>query len=271
MQGSARFLVALSTMLAGAGASWAATDVAVSGTWTLAPTLRALNSDGIRGRAPGTEGAAVTIYDSFTGAANLTATTGSPRTYMASPFVAAGPGTIAHIEEATVYLRATATFGCSGGIDIRIQVWDSFDGGAVAVFSNAVGAVETFTVPGPLAFLNGSNTPINVTFPVARDLADLEGGWAIAYRCDNGAGLVSDDAATSWIRGGGALAVGSFPPASGGFGPPQYGFYRNVAGQTNFNHLSSDLRTFVDVNDIALVLQLRGSLSPVELLSVDVE
>lgn len=257
-------------LLCSASASWAASDAQSGVTLTQAPTLRARNSEGVLGRVPGTEGVAVTIYDSFTAAALYTTTTGSPRTYMASPPVAAGPGTIAHFEEATVYLAATAAFSCSGGIDIRVQVWDGFDGSTNPVFTTAVGAVETFTVAGPLSFALNTFTPINIAFPVARDLADLGGGWAIAYRCDNGAGMVSQDTATSLIRGNGALAVGTFP-SSGTYVSPQFGFYRNVAGQTTFNHANTDLRVFTGVNDIALALQLRGNLTPVELISFEVE
>lgn len=257
-------------LVCGASASWAAADSKSSATLTQAPTLRAVNSEGVLGRAPGTEGVAVTIYDSFTGAGTYTTTTGSPRTYMASPPVAAGPGTIAHFEEATVYLAATASFSCSGGIDIRVQVWDGFDGATNPVFTTAVGGVETFTVAGPLSFTINTFTPINITFPVARDLADLGGGWAIAYRCDNGAGMVSQDSATSLIRTTGALAVGTFP-SSGTYVTPQFGFYRNVAGQTTFNHANTDLRVFTGINDIALAIQLRGNLTPVDLISFDVE
>lgn len=257
-------------LLSASSASWAASDSKSGVTLTQAPTLRATNSVGVLGRAPGTEGVTITVYDSFTGAATYTTTTGSPRTYMASPFVAAGPGTIAHFEEATVYMAATAAFSCSGGIDIRVQVWDDFDGAVSPVFATAVGAVETFTVAGPLSFTANTFTPITLTFPVPRDLADLTGGWAIAYRCDNGGGMVSQDTATSLIRGNGALAVGSFP-TSGPYVSPQYGFYRNAANQTTFNHASTDLRTFTGINDIALAVQLRGTLTPVELTSFGVE
>jgi hypothetical protein len=270
MRFSTRFGVALLLSIGVASTSWAApADPSSAAGWTQAPTLRAMNSQGVLGREPGTEGVAVTIYDSFTGATPTT-TTGSPRTFMASPFTAAGPGTIAHIEEATVFLAATATFSCSNGIDVRVQVWDGFDGSTNPVFTTPVGAVETFTVAGPLSFTVNTFTPINVVFPVARDLADLTGGWAIAYRCDNGAGLVSQDSATSLIRHTAALAVGSFPTTTG-YVAPQFGFYRNVANQTTFNHANSDLRVFTGINNIALAVQLRGNLTPVELLSIDVE
>lgn len=257
-------------LLGSASAAWAANETQSGSTLTQAPTLRAMNSAGVLGRVPGTEGVAVTVYDSFTGAGALTTTTGSPRTYMASPFIAEGVGTIAHFEEATVYLAATAAFNCSGGIDIRVQVWDGFDGAASPIFTTPVGAVETFTVAGPLVFAANTFTPINIVFPLPRDLADLTGGWAIAYRCDNGAGMVSQDTATSLIRANAALAVGAFP-SSGPYVTPQFGFYRNVSAQTTFNHASTDLRVFTNTNDIALALQLRGTITPVDLTSFGVE
>ncbi|MEO8198363.1 MAG: hypothetical protein ABI689_16750 [Thermoanaerobaculia bacterium] len=263
-----KFTATTLILLFSASAAWTASDAQTGVTFTPAPSLRAMNSAGVLGREA--EGVTTTIYDSFTGAGTFTTTSGSPRTYMASPFAAAGPGTIAHFEEATVYMAATAAFNCSVGMDIRVQVWDGFDGATNPIFTTAVGAVEAFTVPGPLAFAINTFTPINITFPVARDLADLEGGWAIAYRCDDGAGLVSQDSMTSLIRATGALAVGTFP-TSGAYITPQFGFYRNAAGQTTFNHANTDLRVFNGINDIALALQLRGTLTPVELTSFDVE
>ena len=272
MKVAVRFLLALSFVLSSSSATWAASDAARTGTWRVAPTLRAVNSAGGLGRMPGTEGSAVTIFDSFTDAGLVTTTSNSPRTYMGTPFVAAGPGTIAHITEATVYLAPTGAFACSNGIDIRVQVWDGFDASAIlAVFSDAVGGVETFTVPGPLVFGPLDFTPINLTFPVPRDLVDLTGGWVVSFRCDNGSGMVSLDEATSGIRADGPLTVGSFPPNSGPYNAPVYGYYRNVGGQTNFNHPGSDHRTISGLNDIGLALQLRGTLTPVELLSFGVE
>jgi hypothetical protein len=262
--------IGIATLALIASEAWSANEPKSSTTWSQAPRLSAVNSLGEVGRAPGAEGAVITIFDSFTGATPTT-TGGAPRTFIAGPFVAAGPGTIAHIDEATVFFAATATFNCSNGIDIRVQVWDGFDGATSPVFSTAVGAVETFTVPGPLSFTLNTFTPIDIVFPVTRDLADLTGGWAVAYRCDNGAGLVSQDSATSLLRTTAALAVGSFPPNSGTYVSPVFGFYRNVANQTTFNHASTDLRTFAATNNIGIAVQLRGTLSPVELLSVDVE
>ena len=64
--------------------------------------------------------------------------------------------------------------------------------------------------------------------------------------------------------------MGSFP-TSGTYVGPQFGFYRNVANQTTFNHANTDLRVFAGINNIALAVQLRGNLTPVELMSVDVE
>jgi hypothetical protein len=86
---------------------------------------------------------------------------------------------------------------------------------------------------------------------------------------------VSIDSLTSLIRaaaepGPGTLPVGSFT-ASGTFTGPDWGFYRNVGNQTNFNHPNSDRRTFTGLDDILLALQLRGAVLPVTLTTFDVE
>ncbi len=79
----------------------AATDVArpnlVQGA-----TLSAINSDGVAGVDRSPQGSAVTIFDSFTGAATLTTTTGSPRTFIGSSLtVDPGTGTDVAVHEAT--------------------------------------------------------------------------------------------------------------------------------------------------------------------------
>ncbi len=241
------------------------------------PRLSAINSAGVAGVNHATTGAAVTIFDSFTGAATLTTTSGSPRTYMGDPFtVATGTGTIVQIDEATVYLASTAAQSYSNGLVIRVQLWDDFDGSsASAIFSNAVGGVQTFTVPGPINLAVNTFTPIDLTFAAPLVLNGLTGGFVVNYQGDNGAGPASIDTLTSLVRaqaepGPGTLAVGSLV-ASGTFASPDWGFYRNAANQTNFNHPNSDRRTFTGLDDIVLALQLRGAVTPVELTSFSVD
>lgn len=267
------FLVAF---VAGSGMVAAATDVARP---NLVPgaTLSAINSDGVAGVDHSIEGSAVAIFDSFTGAATLTTTTGSPRTYIGGPFtVAPGTGTDVQIDEATVYLASTATQSFSNGLVIRLQFWDDYDGSsASAVFSTAAGGVQTFTVPGPVNLTLNTFTPINLTFPVPITLSGLTGGVDVNFQGDNGAGPVSMDSLTNLLRaqpepGTGTLAVGSFT-ASGTFASPNWGFYRNVGNQTNFNHPNTDLRTFTGLDDIANAIQLRGLVTPVALTEFSVE
>lgn len=241
------------------------------------PKLLAINSNGVVGVNHATTGAAVTIFDSFTGAATLTTTGGSPRTYMSDPFtVATGTGSVVQIDEATVYLASTAAQSYSNGLVIRIQFWDDADGAsASAIFSNPVGGVQTFTVPGPINLGANTFSAIDVTFAAPIVLNGLTNGFSINYQGDNGAGPASIDTLTSLIRaqaepGTGTLAVGSLV-TSGTFATPDWGFYRNVSNQTNFNHPNSDRRTFTGLDDIVLSLQLRGSTTPVELTSFSVE
>lgn len=239
----------------------AAEDIA-SSNLVEGPKLLAINSVGVAGVNNATRGTVATIYDSFTGAANLTTTTGSPRTYMSGPFTAA-PGGSVQIEEATVYMAATANQTFSNGLVIRIQFWNNFDGSsASAIFSNPVGAVQTFTVPGPVTLTANTFSTLDLIFTAPITLSGQTGGFSINYQGDNGAGPASTDNLTSLLRaqaepGPGTLAVGSFQ-ASGTYAAPDWGFYRNVGNQTNFNHPNTDRRTFTGLDDIGLALQLRG-------------
>ena len=239
------------------------------------PTLSAINSEGLGGSA--IHGTTVTIFDSFTGAATLTTTTGSPRTFIGSPFtVATGSGTTVRIDEATVFMASTTTQSFSNGLVIRMQFWDDFDGSnATAVFATPIGGVQTFTVPGPVNLTANTFTQINVVFSPPLVLNGLTGGVDINYQGDNGAGPASTDTLTNLLRaqaepGSGTLAVGSFP-TSGTYAAPDFGFFRNVGNQTNFNHPNSDRRTFTGLDDILMAIQLRGAVTPVELTGFSVE
>lgn len=243
--------------------------------FTQGATLSAVNSSGVAGNP--VTGATVTIFDSFTGAATLTTTTGSPRTFIGSPFtVATGTGTTVRIDEATVFMAATANQTYSNGLVIRMQFWDDFDGGnATAIFANPVGGVQAFTVPGPVTLTANTFTQINVVFSPPIVLNGLTSGLDINYQGDNGAGAASTDNLTNLLRaqaepGPGTLAVGSFV-ASGTFTGPDWGFYRNVGNQTNFNHPNSDRRTFTGLDDILMAVQLRGAVTPVELTHFTVD
>lgn len=240
-------------------------------------TLSAINSDGVAGVNRSIEGSAVTIFDSFTGAATLTTTTGSPRTYIGSPLtVAPGTGTDVQIDEATVYLASTATQTFSNGLVIRLQFWDDFDGSNVtAIFATPAGGVQTFTVPGPVTLTVNTFTTINLIFAVPITATGLAVGLDINFQGDNGGGPASTDSLTNLLRaqpepGSGTLAVGSFTP-SGTYTGPDWGFYRNVGNQTNFNHPSSDRRTFTGLDDILMAVQLRGLVTPVSLTDFSVE
>jgi hypothetical protein len=234
-------------------------------------TLAAVNSDGVVARVEG-GGGPVMIFDSFTGAGTLTTTTGSPRTFMGDPFTTTtGTGTTVTIQEATVYLASTAAQSFSNGVQIRVQFWETYASGATPVFATAGGGVQTFTLPGPVNLALNTFTPINLVFPTPIVLSGLENGISINYQGDNGAGFASSDTITSLIRGNGALAVGSNTPNGAGFVAPTFGFYRNAAAQTTFNFAPSDFRQFAGITDILLALQLRGSVSPVELQHFEIK
>jgi hypothetical protein len=271
MKAPIAFLLAV---VSGPGVVAAATDargpVMVQG-----QTLSAINSAGVPGRAP--SGGAVTIFDSFTGAATLTTTTGSPRTFIGDSLtVDPGTGTDVAVHEATVFIASTANQTFSNGLVIRMQFYDDFDGSsATAIFATPSGGVQTFTVPGPVTLAANTFSQVNVVFTVPLTMTGLTIGLDVNYQGDNGAGPASTDTLTNLLRaqpepGSGTLAVGSFAP-SGTFVGPDWGFYRNVANQTNFNHPNSDRRTFTGLDDILMVVQLRGMVTPVSLTDFSVE
>jgi hypothetical protein len=269
-------IVFLLAVVTGSAMGAAATDVA-GPTMVQGQTLSAINSEGVAGVNHAPDGSAITIFDSFTGAATLTTTTGSPRTFMGDSFTTAtGTGTDVQIDEATLFLASTATQSFSNGLVIRVQFWDDFDGSsATAIFSNPAGGIQTFTVPGPVNLAINTFTQIDVVFAPPITLSGLTGGIDINYQGDNGGGPASTDNLTSLIRaqaepGTSTLAVGSFT-ASGPFAAPDWGFYRNAGNQTNFNHPNSDRRTFTGLDDILLALQLRGAVTPVSVTSFGVE
>lgn len=266
----------LFAVVAGSGMVAAATDVARPN-FVQGPTYSAINSAGVAGVNRSIQGSAVTIFDSFTGAATLTTTGGSPRTFIGSILtVDPGTGPDVSVEEATLFLASTATQSFSNGLVIRLQFWDDVDGSsASAIFATPAGGVQTFTVPGPVNLTLNTFVQINVTFTTPITLTGQTIGLDVNYQGDNGGGPVSSDTLTNLLRaqaepGPGTLAVGSFT-TSGTFTGPDWGFYRNVANQTNFNHPNSDRRTFTGLDDILMVVQLRGLVTPVALTDFSVE
>lgn len=255
-------------VLGAASAPAAEPDVVQPITLTARPALAAVNGKGVPGRSPS---AAALVYDGFTNATTTTTTTGSPRTYMGTPFTVAPSGGLVTVSGARVYLASTAAQSYSNGLVVRLQFWDGFDGSsASAIFSTEASAVQTFTVPGPTTLTANSFTPIDLTFspPIVLN-GSVNNGVDINFQGDNGAGPTSIDTLTSLIcaapaPGPHTLAVGSFV-ASGTWASPQFGFYRNVANQTNFNHPNTDRRTFTGLDDICLCLQLTADVTPVEL------
>lgn len=255
-----------------------ASDALSAAPMKMGSALVAVNQNGGAGRR---SPSAVLMYDSFTGAPTLTTTTGTPRRYMGTPFTVAGAGSSVSVTAARVYMASTATQTFSNGLAIRVQFWDDFDSNAATIFSNAVpsappGGVQTFTVAGPVNLTANTFTPIDLTFtsPIALS-GSVNNGLVINYQGDSGTGPADTDTLTSLIcaaaePGPGTIAVGSLT-GQGGWVAPNFGFYRNVAGQTTFNHANTDLRTFTGLDDIRLCVQLTGDVTPVELQGFSIE
>lgn len=255
-----------------------APDTLATAPMKMGPALVAVNQNGVAGRR---SPSAVLMYDAFTGATTLTTTGGSPRTYMGTPFTVAPTGSNVSVTAARVYLASTAAQTYSNGLVIRLQFWDGFDGATNPIFATAVpadppGGVQTATIAGPITLAVNTYTPIDITFTTPIPLnGNVNNGIVINYQGDNGSGPVSVDTLTSLIctvpaTGPHTLAVGSLV-GSGSWASPQFGFYRNVANQTTFNHANTDLRTFAGQDDIRLCLQLTGDVTPVELQGFSIE
>lgn len=247
--------------------------------FSMAPALAAVNENGVKGAQQPT---AVLMYNSFTQATTLTTTTGSPRTFMGTPFTVAPTGSTVSVASARVYLASTAAQSYSNGLVIRVQFWDGYDGSANPIFTSAVPSapptgVQVFTVPGPVSLAANTFTPIDITFaaPIVLN-SHINNGIDINYQGDNGGGPINVDTLTSLIcavtsPGSHTLAVGSLV-GSGSWVSPQFGFYRNAGGQTTtFNHANTDLRVFTGLDDIVVCLQLTGDVTPVELQGFSVE
>jgi hypothetical protein len=88
----------------------------------------------------------------------------------------------------------------------------------------------------------------------------ISNGVVVNFQGDKGSGLETSNDLTSLLRfGSDPIVVGSNPL------PNSYG-YRNVGGQTTFNHPHSDSRTFEESNE-GMALQLYATTDPVTVQS----
>jgi len=206
----------------------------------------------------------VLVFDSFTNATNLTVTSGLPRTYMGFQFdLDSAAGSAPMINRIVVYVAyAGATQQIFSRLRVRLQLWDHWSWEDDPVFSMPVETLYVADVTKSVLMQPSSYVAINLDLPWPMPLTGLiSHGIAINFQGDKGAGLETTEDLTSLLRyGSNPIAVGANPA------PKSYG-YRNVGGQTTFNHPQSDSRTFNQSNE-AMALQLYVTTAPVTVQSI---
>lgn len=199
----------------------------------------------------------VLVFDSYTDAESYTTTSGTPRTYMGMPIdLASVAGNNPSITKITAYLAYTGTAAQTyNSLRVRIQLWDTWTETGTPVFSTAAGATIEADIAGPVTLNPNSFTPVDVPLPSPIPLTGLTGhGFTVNYQGDTGSGLAANNNLTSLLRyGANPVAVGTNAMAD------TYG-YRNASNRTDFNFLSSDARSFGEVNE-ATVIQLYSTTS----------
>lgn len=208
-------------------------------------------------------GGETTVYDSTSD--TFTTTGSTPRSFIGGVANLAGAGPQVDITSIDVYMGVTAAVNYTN-VRARIQFWNTYSSSATPVFSNAAGAVIEADIG---AFTSAANqyTIITINLPTPLRLNSLSGkGFAVSFQADSGGGLAATDNLTSTMNYDDGYAVGSSGIAGGN------GFFRNASGRTDFNFLSSDLRTFTGITDVRTSLVLRGNADvPVSLQSFDVD
>ena len=176
------------------------------------------------------------IMDTMTGASPSIPT--ATRTFIGDPFAPAnvapgGPLTISMMDIVLVSASA-ATYQ---NLVLRVTFWDSYNGSAATVFSGP-SLLQTFSFGANTLAANSAYTLTGLTFTTP---VTLNGGGPYGvtfnWQGDTGAGLANTDNLTTAIRTGSAFAVGSIPLSA-----PNYGYYRNASGRTDFNFASTDSR-----------------------------
>lgn len=205
------------------------------------------------------------VYDSFTTAVGLTTTTGTPRSVMGGVVTLSGAGPQVDISAINVYAASTAAASYTN-VRVNIQLWDTYTAAGVPVFSAPAGALITADL-GPLVAALNTFSVVTVTLPAPVRLNSLTSkGVAVSYQVDTGSGLATTDNMTSLLTYNGAVSVGSNALNSGN------GFFRNASNRSDYNFLSTDLRTFTGITDAGLGLILYGNASvPVTLQSFNVD
>lgn len=203
------------------------------------------------------------VYDSTGG--TFTVSTSQPNSYIGGAANFAGPGPQVDITSIDVFMASVAATSYTN-IRLRVQFWDTYAAGATPVYSNAAGVViEADTGPVNTAASTVSTLTINLPAPLRLNSLTAK-GFAVNFQGDTGSGLADTSNLVTAIAVNGAPTVGTSAVGSGN------GFYRNASARTDFNFLTTDLRTFAaPTTNARAALIVRGNASvPVSLQSFDV-
>lgn len=198
--------------------------------------------------------AAETLVVDFTSAiteGNVTAAT--PRTYMGQAFNAANPGGALKITRIELVMASLAAVNYTD-IIVNVQLWDSYNAASTPVFAGPTGGVLSFS-SGPFNAAADTLYFISLPLPVPVSLSSLTNkGIVVNYRGNTGSGYSSTDNLTSGLRGGAAppYAIGSVPQLAA----PEFGYYRNASGRTDFNFNSTDARALNGVVNNGLLIKI---------------
>jgi len=191
--------------------------------------------------AAGTSRGDVVVFDAVSSPTLQGSPAGTPgRSFLGQAFNAADPGVPLAISGFNMifYSNVTATYN---DLRLNVQFYNSFDSTAAGgVFSNPAGSVQTFDLGSgtlPQGFYNFTST-VPFATPIALS-GGLNGhGVVFNFQVDTGNGLVNTDDVTTAIRTDtNPLTVGSIPLPG-----PNFGYYRNASGRTDFNFNPGDRR-----------------------------
>lgn len=185
---------------------------------------------------------ATTILDTVTNASNFTFTGSTPRTYMGDGFTNTSLNANSRIAvtDISVFL-VSATAQTYTDVLARIQFYNSYDPNALSVFSNPAGPLLTIDL-GMQTFAANTIYQFNITLPTPTSITLMGNnfGFAQNFQGSTVIGVAPADTTnlTSLITyntGATGFAAGQITTG----GAPNYGYYRNASGRTDFNFIGN--------------------------------
>lgn len=198
-------------------------------------------------------------------ATNFTFTGSMPRTYMGDGFTnsALTPTSQFNVTGLSLFL-VSATAASYTDVLLRIQFYNSYNPNAASVFSNPAGPLQTFDVGAQTFAANTiyefdftltSPSPItlfgnNLGFAQNFQSSTLPGGLMPADNPNLTSLITYNTAGTGYAAG--QITTGT---------SPNFGYYRNASGRTDFNFANTDSRS-LGVPNQAIGIIVSGSAVP---------